>query len=511
MASGFDGTIRIDTSVNAKGMAQGTRNITSQLSGLIRTVKFLGAAVGVAFSGAAIFRFSKTVLEQFNLMQSSIGGNIKAISTAFDGLKGAFANVIAQLVIAFTPAILTVINWLTRLLQTLAAIIHILFGFKKGMGAVAESTKQAGKAAKGALAPFDQLNVLMKPEAGDPNQDQKKSLPELEIPDSLIKKVEDFKKKFMAFIEPVVKAFNELLVPAIQFVINKFMELLDWIEKHPKEFQKIIVIIGIVILVIAALAIAIWLIVAAMNAWVLISGVLAAAGTVIAGVFAFILSPVGLLIIAIIVLIALIVLFISKWEMLKEVARLVIDTTILALKILAKSLLENIIVPMREGFFNMLNQVKDKFISTFNTIKGFIKGIVNSILGFLDSMIQSIVSGINAVIQGANLVGGLAGASFTPVMTMTTPAIPRLATGAVIPPNAQFAAILGDQRSGKNIETPENLLRQIMREERGNMQADVTIRFEGSLSELVRMLKPAIDKENIRVGNTLVKGKASIS
>jgi hypothetical protein len=40
-----------------------------------------------------------------------------------------------------------------------------------------------------------------------------------------------------------------------------------------------------------------------------------------------------------------------------------------------------------------------------------------------------------------------------------------LATGAVIPANAPFAAILGDQKHGTNIEAPENLIRQIIREE----------------------------------------------
>ena len=32
--------------------------------------------------------------------------------------------------------------------------------------------------------------------------------------------------------------------------------------------------------------------------------------------------------------------------------------------------------------------------------------------------------------------------------------IPKLATGAVIPPNREFMAVLGDQKSGTNIETP---------------------------------------------------------
>ena len=48
--------------------------------------------------------------------------------------------------------------------------------------------------------------------------------------------------------------------------------------------------------------------------------------------------------------------------------------------------------------------------------------------------------------------------------------LPRLATGAVIPPNDSFMAILGDQKSGTNIETPERLLRQIYREENGNAE-----------------------------------------
>lgn len=43
--------------------------------------------------------------------------------------------------------------------------------------------------------------------------------------------------------------------------------------------------------------------------------------------------------------------------------------------------------------------------------------------------------------------------------------IPALAQGAVIPPNREFMAVLGDQTSGNNIEAPESLIRQIVREE----------------------------------------------
>lgn len=46
----------------------------------------------------------------------------------------------------------------------------------------------------------------------------------------------------------------------------------------------------------------------------------------------------------------------------------------------------------------------------------------------------------------------------------STYTLPHLANGAVIPPNQQFAAILGDQRSGMNLEAPADLIRQLVAE-----------------------------------------------
>ena len=44
--------------------------------------------------------------------------------------------------------------------------------------------------------------------------------------------------------------------------------------------------------------------------------------------------------------------------------------------------------------------------------------------------------------------------------TIKVPQIPELATGTVIPPRHRFAAILGDQRHGTNIEAPLDTIRQ---------------------------------------------------
>ena len=77
------------------------------------------------------------------------------------------------------------------------------------------------------------------------------------------------------------------------------------------------------------------------------------------------------------------------------------------------------------------------------------------------------------------------------------PNIPRLATGAVIPGGSPFLSILGDQPKGKrNLEAPEDLIRQIVREETGGKNFTVTA--TGSLAPLIRLLNLEIKQENER-------------
>lgn len=79
-------------------------------------------------------------------------------------------------------------------------------------------------------------------------------------------------------------------------------------------------------------------------------------------------------------------------------------------------------------------------------------------------------------------------------------AVPYLAEGAVIPPNAPFMAVLGDQRSGTNIEAPADLIRQIVREEvdSSELGGDIHISFGGDLAGLASVLAPVITREQRR-------------
>lgn len=99
----------------------------------------------------------------------------------------------------------------------------------------------------------------------------------------------------------------------------------------------------------------------------------------------------------------------------------------------------------------------------FKPIADGLVNALNSALGAVSRFVSSASSMIGGLL-------GLFGGGFS--FRISTPRIPHLAQGAVIPPNSEFMAVLGDQRSGNNIEAPEELMRQIVREEAGAMLAD---------------------------------------
>lgn len=120
------------------------------------------------------------------------------------------------------------------------------------------------------------------------------------------------------------------------------------------------------------------------------------------------------------------------------------------------------------------NAIKSVTSSIWNGIKNTIRSVINGIIGAINGMIRGVVNGLNAVIRALNRIH-FSIPSWVPVFggrsfgfslgTISAPQIPYLASGAVIPPNQEFLAVLGDQKQGTNIEAPESLIRKIMREE----------------------------------------------
>jgi hypothetical protein len=134
------------------------------------------------------------------------------------------------------------------------------------------------------------------------------------------------------------------------------------------------------------------------------------------------------------------------------------------------------------------------------------RGAFNIIASILNGLLKLIEMGLNAIqFDVPDWVPVIGGRHFG--FNITAPQIPYLAQGAVIPPNREFLAVLGDQHTGTNIEAPLETIKQALAEVMAQHGGgDITIRFVGELAQLARVLKPEIDRENQRVGPSLVKG-----
>lgn len=247
---------------------------------------------------------------------------------------------------------------------------------------------------------------------------------------------------------------------------------------------------------------------AATTAWNAVCVIATAATKALSAAVAFLTSPFGLVVIAIGAAIAIGVLLYKNWDKIKEMAGKVWDWVSnktrrfvedignklrgLATKIVTiwgsiKASAHqkwNAIWSTVSGFVERIkNAIVDKFTSAKNTVVNVFNGMGDAIR----SVLNNIISVVNGAISKVNGVVSAIESAFsfgpwkvpTPFGSKTigfkatfprVPTVPYLAKGAVIPPRSEFLAVLGDQKQGNNIETPEALLRKIVREETAGRQ-----------------------------------------
>lgn len=120
-----------------------------------------------------------------------------------------------------------------------------------------------------------------------------------------------------------------------------------------------------------------------------------------------------------------------------------------------------------------LGNIIDAFSGLVQFVAGVLTGdwkkAINGILKLFNAMISNMLSGLNGLISALNKVSfnipdwvpSIGGKSFgLNIPKLSAPQIPYLAKGAVIPPNAPFMAMLGDQRHGTNIEAPLSTIQE---------------------------------------------------
>lgn len=293
------------------------------------------------------------------------------------------------------------------------------------------------------------------------------------------------------FLKPTAEWAGDLLVSALGWLRDRLDDLSEWVSDHSEEIQQFIKIVGLL----AAGFLAVFGAVSVVK--------MAASG--LQGILAVLGSPAGVIAIVIGLIAALVVAMGNGEEMVNT--------------------LKGAFDALRDFISNVFaGDWEEAWIS----VKKVFGSVFNAIVIIAESAINLLIKGINWLIGKINTIKidmpgwvedmfGVGSIGFDiptlaevklPRIDVASIGMPALATGAVIPPNQQFMAILGDQKSGRNLEAPEGLIRQIMQEELAGLMnsGDMTIEMPVYLdSEQIYKGQKRVSR---RRGNSLITGGA---
>lgn len=120
----------------------------------------------------------------------------------------------------------------------------------------------------------------------------------------------------------------------------------------------------------------------------------------------------------------------------------------------------NFIIDKVKEIWNKVKAFWNTHIAPIFTAKWWInlgKNALNGLITVFENALNYITNGFRNLANTAskliNAVGGALGLDWN-IPSIPRISLPRLAQGAVIPPNKEFLAVLGDQKRGTNIEAP---------------------------------------------------------
>lgn len=126
----------------------------------------------------------------------------------------------------------------------------------------------------------------------------------------------------------------------------------------------------------------------------------------------------------------------------------------------------------------------DKFSSIGDGLKQAIKDGINGAIERFNRFISFINSAMHFSWSGVSAFGK----TIIPpgeIQLLTIPHIPYLAKGAVIPPNAPFMAMLGDQRNGTNIEAPLSTIEEAVAKVTASAEQIALLREQNRLLQAI--------------------------
>mgnify|MGYP004647405321 FL=1 len=442
----------------------------------------------------AIFNLIRNSLTNLRNGYISLLKQNDSFSSSLNQIKANLMTAFAPIYNACLPAINSLMNALSKVTGTLAVFVSGLFGTSlkdakkqaEGLSKSLDDTAKSGEKASGSLASFDNLEVIADNNSSvsssnngiDYSGEITYSQKLFDILNNIKNFVVDNKELIIGFIagitgalvslkllglDPIMGLGIGLVVAGIVLLIQDIIDFIN--DPSWEKFGEILIDIGIILgglaLIIGGIPLAI-----------------AAACAVIIG------------------------LIIKYW-----------DEICAFFEPAVTWIYEKVIKPIGDFFSNLCNSIKDGFTNAgnwvkekwnamveggknawasiknvFSTVATFFKniftdawegvkkvfstggkifvGIKDGILNGFKAIVNAIITGINKVVSipfnGINWalqkIRDIEFLGISPfknlIKTINVPQIPKLATGAVIPPRSEFMAILGDQKRGVNIETP---------------------------------------------------------
>lgn len=420
--------------------AASTSKVSEQMGKFAKRIATIAKKVFIFTMIAKALRAMRSVL--LNTINAD-----KQMSASLAQIRGNLLTAFAPIYSFVLPAIRTLLSWLAKLTAVISSVFGAIFGQTasqaqanaKALYQQASATSAAGDAAEKAKRQLSGLDEMNRWESNDSSGGGSAApdfsgVSKVKLPDNVQAGLAKIGEALRSIIESLKRIWDS---PVVQFIVKTVLYV---------AMQRI--------------------------AWILSS-----VGLVLEGI-ADILDG-------------------NVWEGIKKVGLGLLDlmNPIGGLQDGFKSLWEKVAsgaLSAWEGIKNAFKSVPEWFQSKFRDAWQKVKdvfstggriwsGIKEGIESTFRTVVNAIIRGMNTIIAVPfnrinfmlNMIRNASFLGISPfqhmwgVNPLPVPQIPMLARGAVIPANRQFLAVLGDQHNGNNLEAPESLLRQIVREEAG--------------------------------------------
>lgn len=496
----YDQLIGKKQKLEVEAFKKNTINVGKMNDGIKQSIKSLSRYALALFSLSTIYSFLSSSANSW-LSSNDLGA--KQLSANIEYMKWAIGK-------SLQPVIETLVSWMYKLLQLIGMVANALFkvnifskasakdfeSSKKSTAGIAKNTKEASNN----LASFDKLDVLQENKDSKSGGGSDFTMPttdlsgmDIEVP-KWMQWILDNGDLIISIIGGVTAAIlllklgvGGLISLGIGIAIAGVIYLIQSVVKYLKDpsfenFGKVLAGIG---LIIAGIAIA-------FGAWPV-----AIAGAIV----------------------AIIGIIISNWEKIKNFAlgigQWIEENFGLLGEIINVSIKDGL--SAFEVLFGGVKQIFDGIIQIAKGdlaggLKTIFAGIVNVIIGALNVMINA----LNVLISPARALiiafGKVTGKNWN-MSNIKIPSIPkvRLAKGAIVNnPRRGVDVNVGEDGAEamlpleNNTEWMDTLADKIASRTGGDRP--LSIKATGSLSQLIRLLKLELDKEDDRRGGSMIKG-----